>query len=283
MHIVIPQKSKFNRNPIIYFNRKRIIIKQLWSWTLPCVFCSFWKQHIIYIIYELRKCVNREVGLGSHSLSHSSSIPNSNKPCSFCGHKAPKVNKHGAERPQKPWGLLGTGRRGGGGVWRLGKREIIYIYNIYLSLHCHHQNDSCIKMGSNVSHFNVSVRSDGQSHKTVSTNHNLSEERGELKQYWTQVLPLTSLTPYLWAKLAHIKHHERRTIYIHSELHTHTTKHMNTNQLSISHSNVYIQWYMYTSQLVKKYDQYSLNSFPWVSLSPPQPHSHLTVVLGLTL
>ena len=28
---------------------------------------------------------------------------------------------------------------------------------IYLSLHCHHQNDSCIKMGSSESHFNVSV------------------------------------------------------------------------------------------------------------------------------
>ena len=28
---------------------------------------------------------------------------------------------------------------------------------IYLSLHCHHQNDSCIKMGRDVSHFNVSL------------------------------------------------------------------------------------------------------------------------------
>ena len=28
---------------------------------------------------------------------------------------------------------------------------------IYLSLHCHHQNDSCIKMGSDKSHFNVSL------------------------------------------------------------------------------------------------------------------------------
>ena len=27
---------------------------------------------------------------------------------------------------------------------------------IYLSLHCHHQNDSCIKVGSDESHFNVS-------------------------------------------------------------------------------------------------------------------------------
>ena len=28
---------------------------------------------------------------------------------------------------------------------------------IYLSLHYHHQNDSCIKIGSNESHFNVSL------------------------------------------------------------------------------------------------------------------------------
>ena len=39
----------------------------------------------------------------------------------------------------------------------MGKREIIY-----LSPHCHHQNDSCIKMGSDESHFNVSVGSDGR-------------------------------------------------------------------------------------------------------------------------
>ena len=42
-----------------------------------------------------------------------------------------------------------------------------------------------------------SVGSEGQSHKTVSTNHNLSEEKGEPKRrYRTEVLPLTSLTPY---------------------------------------------------------------------------------------
>ena len=62
------------------------------------------------------------------------------------------------------------GGGGGGGI-------------IYLSLRCLHQNDSCIKMGSNKSHFNVSVGSDGQSHKTVSTNHNLLEEKGEPKRY----------------------------------------------------------------------------------------------------
>ena len=72
-----------------------------------------------------------------------------------------------------------------------GKREIIY-----LSLHCHHQNDSCIKMGSDDSHFNVSVGSDGQNHKTVSTNQNVSEEKGEPKQYRTEVLSLTNISPY---------------------------------------------------------------------------------------
>ena len=28
---------------------------------------------------------------------------------------------------------------------------------MYLSLHCHHQNDFCIKVGSDESHFNVSL------------------------------------------------------------------------------------------------------------------------------
>ena len=59
-------------------------------------------------------------------------------------------------------------------------------YYIYLLLHCHHQNDSCIKMGSDESHYNVSV----------STKHNLFEEKGEPKRYQTEVLPLTNLTPY---------------------------------------------------------------------------------------
>ena len=51
-------------------------------------------------------------------------------------------------------------------------------------------------MGSDETHFTVSVGSDGQSHKTVSTIHNLFEEKEEPKRYRTEVLPLTSLTPY---------------------------------------------------------------------------------------
>ena len=51
------------------------------------------------------------------------------------------------------YGLLETGGRG---VWRWGVgwgrgREIIY-----LSLHYYHQNDLCIKVGSDESHLNVS-------------------------------------------------------------------------------------------------------------------------------
>ena len=59
-------------------------------------------------------------------------------------------------------------------------------------------------MGSNESHFNVSVGSGEQSHKTVSTNHNLFEEKGEPKRYRTEVLPLTSLMLYRRARPAHI-------------------------------------------------------------------------------
>ena len=94
--------------------------------------------------------------------------------------------------PRNPTAYWGRGEGGGGkGVWRWGEREIIY-----LSLHSHHQNDFCIKMGSDESHFNASVGSDGQSHKTVSTNHNLFEEKGEPKRYRSEVLPFTNLTPY---------------------------------------------------------------------------------------
>ena len=61
---------------------------------------------------------------------------------------------------------------------------------IYPSLHCHHQIDSCFKMGSDVS---LSVR---DKVTTVSTNHNVCERKGEPKRYRTEVLLLSSLTPY---------------------------------------------------------------------------------------
>ena len=85
----------------------------------------------------------------------------------------------------------GRGERGEG-VMQAGRRGRL----LYLSLHCHHRNHSCIKMGSDESHFNAPVGSDGQSHKTMSPNHNLFEEEGQPKRYRTEVLPLSSLTSY---------------------------------------------------------------------------------------
>ena len=80
-----------------------------------------------------------------------------------------------------------NGRRGygGGGRGRL----------LYLSLHCHHQNDSCIKMGNDQSHFNVSliVRDKGARQCPQTT---IFEEKGEPKRIRTEVHLLTSLTPY---------------------------------------------------------------------------------------
>ena len=66
---------------------------------------------------------------------------------------------------------------------------------IYLSLHCHHQNDSCIKAGSDKSHFNVSLTVRGKVTRQCPQT-TIFEEKGEPKRYRTEVLPLTSLMPY---------------------------------------------------------------------------------------
>ena len=60
-------------------------------------------------------------------------------------------------------------------------------------------------MGNDESHFTVSlmINCEGQSHKTVSTNHKLSEEKGDPKWNRAEALLLTSLTPYRWATPAH--------------------------------------------------------------------------------
>ena len=86
----------------------------------------------------------------------------------------------------------------GEGVWRWGKREIIYIYiiiiYIYLSLHCHQQNGSCIKMGSDESHFNVSLIVRDKVTRQCSQTTPF-EEKGEPKRIRTEVPLLTNLTP----------------------------------------------------------------------------------------
>ena len=72
----------------------------------------------------------------------------------------------------------------------VGKRE-----SIYLSPHCHHQNDSCVKMGSDESRFNVSlIMRDKVTRQCPEIT--TFEEKGEPKRYRTEVLPLTSLPPY---------------------------------------------------------------------------------------
>ena len=64
-----------------------------------------------------------------------------------------------------------------------------------LSLHCHYQNDFCIKMGSDESHFNVSlIVRDKVTRQCPQTT--TFEEKGEPKQIRTAVLQLASLTPY---------------------------------------------------------------------------------------
>ena len=70
------------------------------------------------------------------------------------------------------------------------EREIIY-----LSLHCHDQNDSCIKMGSYESHFNVSltVQDKVTRHKPPTTT---SEEERRAKRIGTKVPLLTNLLRY---------------------------------------------------------------------------------------
>ena len=64
---------------------------------------------------------------------------------------------------------------------------------MYLSLLCHHQNDFCIKAGSDESHFNVSLTV--RDKVTRQCPHTTTcEEKGEPKQIRTEVPLLTSLT-----------------------------------------------------------------------------------------
>ena len=66
---------------------------------------------------------------------------------------------------------------------------------IYLSLHCHHQNNSCITMGSDESHSNVSlIVRDEVTRQCPQTK--TFEEKGEPKRIQTEVPLLTSLTPH---------------------------------------------------------------------------------------
>ena len=83
---------------------------------------------------------------------------------------------------EKPYSLLGMGRRGyeGGVRGRL----------LYLLLHCHHQNDTCIKMSSDESHFNISlIVRDKVTRQHPETT--IFEEKGELKLFISGVSFIT--------------------------------------------------------------------------------------------
>ena len=87
--------------------------------------------------------------------------------------------------------LIRDGEKGGKVGWRWGKKDIIY-----LSLHCQHQNDSCIKVGNDEGHFNVSLiivrdKVTGQCPQTTTF-----EVKGEPEQIRTEAPLLTSLPPY---------------------------------------------------------------------------------------
>ena len=70
-----------------------------------------------------------------------------------------------------------------------GGRLYTYRYTVFT------MNDSCIKMGSDESHFNVSlIVRDKVTRPCPQTTS--FEEKGEPKRYRTEVLPLTSLPLY---------------------------------------------------------------------------------------
>ena len=65
-------------------------------------------------------------------------------------------------------------------VWRWGNRKLIY-----LSLRCHNHNDTCIKMGSDESHFNVWLIVRDKVTRQVFTAHNFwRERRAEADSNW---------------------------------------------------------------------------------------------------
>ena len=74
---------------------------------------------------------------------------------------------------------------------RKGKREIIY-----LSLHCHFQNDSCIKVGSDESHFTVSLTVRDKVTRQCPQATTFLKRDESRSAFEPRSLCFTSLTPY---------------------------------------------------------------------------------------
>ena len=75
-----------------------------------------------------------------------------------------------------------VGEKRGGGEYVGGGRG-----RLYLSLHCHRQNNFCIKMGSDESHFNVSLIMRDKVTRQCSQI-TTSEEKGEPKRNRAEAL-----------------------------------------------------------------------------------------------
>ena len=85
---------------------------------------------------------------------------------------------------------------------------------IYLSLDCHHQNDFCIKMGSDESHFNVSlIPTYNITRQCPQTTTVLKRKESRNGIEPRSLILLTSLTPYRWAKAAHRRCESRRRVF----------------------------------------------------------------------
>ena len=86
--------------------------------------------------------------------------------------------------------LIRDGEKGGGEGVRSHGRGRLYTYRYTVTTRM-----TCIKMGSDESHFNVSlIVRDKVTRQCPQTT--AFEEKGEPKRYRTEVLPLTSLPPY---------------------------------------------------------------------------------------
>ena len=110
--------------------------------------------------------------------------PYADQPTAFCYSPMLLLSSFTVRYVHRNQCLLGTGE------WRWGKREIIY-----LSLHFHHQNDCCFKMGSGESHFNVSlIVRDKVIRQCPQTT--TFDEKGEPKRNRAEAFLLTCLMPY---------------------------------------------------------------------------------------
>ena len=78
----------------------------------------------------------------------------------------------------------------------VGKRVIIY-----LSLHCHHQSDSCIKIGSDRSHLMFRTKSQTE----TETERETDRQRHRDRDRETEIETVTELCYEMYAQRAHLR------------------------------------------------------------------------------